>query len=267
MSTKIYNGYKFDRNYTLRELDEKLKILKKDVQAKANKLFSEHVIREFLYVFDYFTFFGKEKTLKLLEKYKYKREDLDWGIILFYITGYIEEKIQKSKGEIRRDFIYDYECSIHILPIPRKLLFLYYGEKPEFEKIVESQDYIKDYHYQNQTDRPETISRKSWKTREKDWEEAIIDYVPGNHGFTVELVNTQAFPLISKSYMQKICPELPEAEKRARRIAYDIPYKENMEPSDFFSKEYKSFLKEKTKEILKSLKEINSWEEIFEIAK
>lgn len=265
MSIKIYNGYRFDRSYSIRELDEKLIELKKKIQTAANKLFSEQVLTEFLYLFDYCTFFGKEKTLELLKKYKYEKDDIEWDSVLFYVSCYVEDKIRKAKINPRRDFVFDYDCYIHILPIPRKLLFLYYGEKEEFEKILKDQAYVREYYYQNQTDRPENISAKAWKTRRKDWDKAIIDYVPVNHGFSVSLVNTEAFPLISRSFMKNINPEIPSAQKRARRVAYDVPYKDNAEFSDFFSDDYKRFLKKTDEKISKTLREIDSWEDVFEL--
>lgn len=264
MSIKIYNGYRFDRNYTIRELDEKLIELRKQIQLAAEKIFTKQILDEWLYIYDCYTFFGEETALKRMKKYEKEPQNLNWDHVLHEVTFYIEDKIRKSKSSTKRDFEYDYQCEIHILPITRKLLFLYYGEKEEFLKIVENQKYVMEYHYQNQTDKPENISASSWKTRKNDWDKAIIDYIPNNHGFTVSLVSPDNFPIISSSFLKNINPEIANIEKRAKALAYDIDYPcEKMTISVLCSKEYKDFIKKNTDEISKKLKQFNNWEDII----
>lgn len=60
MSTKIYNGYRFDKDYSLRELDNLLMQLKKEVQNVANKEYSKQILNELLYIYDCKCFLEKK---------------------------------------------------------------------------------------------------------------------------------------------------------------------------------------------------------------
>lgn len=53
------------------------------------------------------------------------------------------------------------------------------------------------YHYQNQTDKPEGISKAAWDKRCKDWDDAIdSDYIPAHHGFGINLYDVEyIFPV------------------------------------------------------------------------
>ena len=265
MSTKIYNGYKFDKDYSLRELDFKLMKLKNRIQAEATKTFFEQVLNEWMYIYDCYSFFGPEIAIKRMNKYSKKEPtSLDWSHILYEIIFFVEKQIRESKISYRRDFNYDYQCDIHILPIKDKLLFLYYGEKDNFRKILNEQNFIMEYHYQNQTDKPEKISNEEWEQRKKDWEEAIIDYIPSNHGFTFNLVNSDNFPFINSETAKEFNPTIRTFEERAKEIAYDIEYPcEKFTMSILCSPEYKKFLSDHTKKVKEKLKTFNSWEDIF----
>jgi hypothetical protein len=47
----------------------------------------------------------------------------------------------------------------------------------------------KDYHYQNQTDKPDDVSDEEWAERERFWDAVFdIDPIPANVGFTYELI-------------------------------------------------------------------------------
>ena len=51
-------------------------------------------------------------------------------------------------------------------------------------------DMLSDWHFQNQTDRPEGISEEEWNAREKSWDKMIgPDYIPARHGVKVELTD------------------------------------------------------------------------------
>ena len=48
------------------------------------------------------------------------------------------------------------------------------------------------YHYQNQTDKPEGISKVAWDKRCKGWDDAIdSDYIPAHHGFGINLYDVE----------------------------------------------------------------------------
>ena len=120
MSIKIYNGFRFDKDYSLRELDNLLIPLKKEIQKEAERIFMSQILNEWLYVFDCCAFFGPEVALKRLNKYKDGPHSLDWFQVLMDIIFYIETEIRKSKSSYKRDFNYDYQSEIHIYLLWRK---------------------------------------------------------------------------------------------------------------------------------------------------
>ena len=259
MSTKIYNGYRFDKDYSLRELDNLLMQLKKEVQNVANKEYSKQILNELLYIYDCKCFFGEEIAKKRMNEYCDKEpSEISWINFLYNIGFYVDEKCKESKISSKRDFKYDFSCEMHIMPTSNKLLFTLYAEKDIFKEIVESKPFISEYMYQNQTDKPDCISDEEWDERKKDWEEAIIEGIPANHGFTVSLVNDFLFPVISSELIREVTPELNSLERRAKSIAYDLEYPcEKMSMSVLCSDEYKEWLEEKTSEILPKLEKMD----------
>ena len=264
MSIKIYNGFRFDKDYSLRELDNLLIPLKKEIQKEAERIFMSQILNEWLYVFDCYAFFGPEVALKRLNKYKDGPHSLDWFQVLMDIIFYIETEIRKSKSSYKRDFNYDYQSEIHIMPIKDKILFTYYGEKEEFEKILKAQSFIQEYHYQNQTDQPSYLTDEQWEERKNDWNEAMIDGIPSNHGFTVSFVNDFLFPFMNSEEIALRNPSIRSLEQRAKEVAYDIEYPcEKFSMSVMLSKEYKDFLKEQTEKVKEKLTDFKNSTELY----
>ena len=71
----------------------------------------------------------------------------------------------------------------------------FFGSK-DIQNYLENTGHFDDYHYQNQCERPDTISEEEWNIRCMDWRKAIgPDYVPCKHGFCVELFDiNNVFP-------------------------------------------------------------------------
>jgi hypothetical protein len=60
----------------------------------------------------------------------------------------------------------------------------------ECEKIInrlEKKGVLTDYHYQNSTDRPDGVSNKEWREREKVWDEIFKNHgKPSQAGFSID---------------------------------------------------------------------------------
>ena len=84
---------------------------------------------------------------------------------------------------------------IQIFPLQDKILVMFFGSK-DIQNYLENTGHFDDYHYQNQCERPDTISEEEWNIRCMDWRKAIgPDYVPCKHGFCVELFDiNNVFP-------------------------------------------------------------------------
>lgn len=99
------------------------------------------------------------------------------------------------------------DVKLQIVPLKDKILAMFFGNN-KMEHFVSDHSAYFDYHYQNQTDKPNKISDAEWEQRRTDWEAAIgPDYIPCNHGFTVELVNVEY--ILNNIFFNKTQIQLP----------------------------------------------------------
>ncbi len=99
------------------------------------------------------------------------------------------------------------DVKLQIVPLKDKILAMFFGNN-KMEHFISDHSAFFDYHYQNQTDKPNKISDAEWEQRRTDWEAAIgPDYIPCNHGFTVELVNVEY--ILNNIFFNKTQIQLP----------------------------------------------------------
>ena len=125
---------------------------------------------------------------------------------------------------------YEVRNSIYIFPYKSKILFMVFGQTLQnlmYENISKEEwnDFvckykISDYHYQNQTDRPEHISKKEWNKRYKDWMEVMPTGVPRDTGMVINITGYDDF----KNDMFFIKPEkihtyLKSKDERVEQLA------------------------------------------------
>lgn len=201
MSIKIYNGYILDQNYSLRELNNLFIGLRKKIQVEANKSYLELVLNRCVYMQDMITYFGKEKAGQMLRQ----EDSLFNGTSLMDGWTFVERKVMEASKSDKRNFRYNFQSEVQILPIENKILLMYFGnDKDELLQIFECEPYILEYHYQNQTDKPDNISEEEWEERENDWDAALPSWIPNDTGFTVQLVNINKFPIPNRDEFSKI---------------------------------------------------------------
>ena len=86
-----------------------------------------------------------------------------------------------------------------------------------YEKYILQNDNFSDYHYQNQTDRPEDISDEEWQQREKYWDEAIgPDYIPINHGMLFTFLDYDSYD-VEKRIIQEFDNAMEKVKALKRR--------------------------------------------------
>ena len=84
----------------------------------------------------------------------------------------------------------NHKAKMMFIPCGRKTLGMFFGDDSYYKILFEDTENIADYHYQNQTDRPDDISDAEWRRRAKDWNKAIgPDYIPLNHGMEFTLLD------------------------------------------------------------------------------
>ena len=199
MSLKIYDAYIFDKEYSILELSKKLEQLKQEIKPAAINQICELAIIKFLYYYNFQILHGKEKIIKLLDNKAVisssKQHQIwsdvlkkDWKNLFYDILDYMDECMQEAviHPSIDNDE-YDFRCQLQLFPIEGKLLAMYFG-RDNLQEIVLRKGFLLDYHYQNSCDKPDSISKEEWQQRAVDWKKAIEpDYIPGNHGFGVNL--------------------------------------------------------------------------------
>ncbi len=193
MSTKIYNAFKVvnvKKPITLSKLSEINESLKKE----AFKLYRQELVkiigRRVWCLKDLYTYFGEDVATKVDEKMLRRINQLKEGKSLEEIARYdifdFTSEMKKNETEFGDSF-----GKFKILYIPDKsnVYGMYFGDHT-YSEIIWNDEHFEDYHYQNQTDMPDGMTKQRWKTREKTWDRILgPDYIPVNHGFEVEILN------------------------------------------------------------------------------
>ncbi len=220
MSTKIYDAYSI-KQMSLYELNTKINEWRDLVQDCALKKYVQLYIRKYIYYLDFKNRFGIDECNKKIQYYdnqyfstkKYVWSILskiytalvndDIALLKLYIKLYLEEEM-KPKERPFDGYSHLFKSTLYLYPLKDKLLCMYFGDA-SYRLLLEDLPEFDNYHYQNQTDRPEEISEEDWTKRLNDWTDAIgNDFIPSNHGFCVNLINTDSFIFIKNKYLKNI---------------------------------------------------------------
>lgn len=237
MSTKIYNAYKLNKKLTLNELMNLIDIWRTNINEIAEKEFARETLRLLTYYLDMVTFHGpnwiikKTESLKNKDKYtrqleqmynelsKYGTDEFHVCSLLMYMTDLVRTANEQTESIYASNLL---KSEICIYPIKNKILFMYFGNS-NYQQYIEQQDNVLDYHYQNQCDRPEGISKQSYERRRANWDIAIgPDYIPINHGFSVQFINPDdmKYSILNKYLKAKNMTDdlYPDIDKRVQSI-------------------------------------------------
>lgn len=206
MSTSIYSGYKLNGNYDFVSLNNFLMKLRKEVTKICEQKIFDRVVRQTLYYYNFNQLHGSDAVQSMIERTSQSKKTKDrceiWKSTLHndwydvYLKNYSKILISAaSKDNFRRIL----QAELQMIPVEDKILVMYFGDEIVRKYLETKTDYFSDYHYQDQTDRPENISESEWKHRCADWDKAIgPDYIPSHHGWSVELFDAEnSVPLFS----------------------------------------------------------------------
>ena len=194
MSTKIYDAYRLIGEYDLYSLNSIFDKLKKGVSEICNQIILDYAVKQTLYFYNFKQLHGEKGIKKMIDKTSEKKnmcciwknvaED-NWQSVYVYVYLDILDNIKESPN------IYGMNVKMQMIPIKDKILVMYFGNNTARDYLEET-SYFEEYHYQNQTDKPEGISKAAWNKRCKDWDDAIgPDYIPAHHGFGVNLYDVE----------------------------------------------------------------------------
>ena len=193
MSTKIYDAYKLKGDYDLMSLNKALSDLRQQVTQHCENLIANIVVRQFLSMYYMTLLHGTNTpadtdtiTTTVLENIARQDMKSAWAYLYCEITDKIADLSNTT-----RPFGYNFYNNLLLFPLKDKILAMYFGNT-DIRRFIENHEMFEDYHYQNQCDKPDDISDKEWDKRESDWNDAIgTDYIPANHGWQVQLFNTE----------------------------------------------------------------------------
>jgi len=111
-----------------------------------------------------------------------------------YLQDAYDEFTRRVK-EIRRtkvrDSDVDYELELSILPMSaRKVLGIVFCEQQDMVNLWMGKQFVEDYAYWDNTDKPDEVTEAQWEKRGKDWNDALPGVgVPSMCGFTADCVD------------------------------------------------------------------------------
>jgi len=174
MSTKIYYACRFPksrindfldatREYALNKIYERISGLMKDLKPKVVAKFTD-------------------KYLKKIEKTKKDFDKKDWvGFEQTIRYTLVMKHCVLASQDTRRDALFCIDFAVNIWLDKRFAYAIPYGEywlKADWLKSMP--EWVKDYAYWNNTDRPDELSAAQWSARRKKWDE-LTGYGNASH--------------------------------------------------------------------------------------
>ena len=263
MSIKIYNGYIIRKNLTLMELNELMNTLRKKWQKKVLRMYKKLYFEKF-YLYSDLYVVNPDTCKKILEANNinlFLQKETFSETLADNLLWSLFDKIAKVTASGKYS-PYNLSAQLQLLPLQDKLMILSFGnsEIDDLIQDVSASMGIEEYHYQNQTDKPEKISEEEWKRRYQDWKTAMPTWIPGEFGFSVKLFSENWLPISVKEIIKTSSYEeyKKPLEKRCQRLVeYLIPYPEftGSNYSVFTTEEFSSWKNKEAKQFEKQLKE------------
>lgn len=203
MSTKIHNGLIL-RKATLAQGLERLKGVRTEVLPKAQAAVAKVIAKHMTYTLDM-----PYNICSLVSE-----EKGFWAVL---------EAIKKARatvlGEGHRDTTWDFSFDVCLIPKGRDLLALYYIENnPGYVSALKEAGF-EDYHYQNSTDRPDSITAHDWACRKRAWDKALpAATAPNQVGMTYTVISW--WDIQSVVYERElVAASAPDEDARRKAVA------------------------------------------------
>lgn len=228
MSVKIYDGFRLRKNQNESALgnvvflERVLREAQRQIQAAAHSCMICDIVKQAVRYSDMRRFDGLD-----INGTDESRTPFENG------KRAIDDLIFPSRNQPHQDENHKvYDCGITIHPVScERVLGIIFTENNRIHDrwfeldLSEFGVYIEDYHYQDQSDRPDDITEQEWTQRRQEWETVLLDHsgVPVNEGFYRKLTDSTMVwmdanlsindnPAIMLNYV-------PSFEERAKHIA------------------------------------------------
>lgn len=191
MSTKLYNGIKFKSN-KLSTVIRQLNSLKEEARKRVMETFEDERSSNFLYM-----------CLKYAE---YVGKGLDVNTCFKF-----ERQLYHDLSKPYSDF--DVDFKVTIFERKNKLYGTYFDHTRKNYKDLFDKGIAVNYHYQDQTDKPDNISWRDWNFREKVWSDIFDDidslWRPKEAGVTYDIVSADDI-IITDEILEKVKKKVEE---------------------------------------------------------
>lgn len=206
MSTRIYGG-KIVR-LPIIEVHKRLLSLRAAIAQKGAEIIDREIAALTAKKFDQISL-GKNEIPQNVHKAS------DLASIAFHEVRDRFKEIYKSGY---RDPSIDTKFKIYLFPRGDDTLFMVDCEQEEMIKILTDEDWVEDYHYQNASDRPDSISEKDWRQREEDWDEVMPSGIPAHTCLLFQMFDGEPY---MHTKVDRVWNLIPAVEARVRRWAED----------------------------------------------
>lgn len=217
MSTKIWNGWLFTgRDRSLANVSRLMAELRKRVEEAAKELAAAVMASRAAFIVDYRAI-GKEPCV-----YPDNKPVKSWERPLSAAHMELIESYSKRHRDDHNPMLgkFDLDFKIVFVPAGNRLLMLTYPGYDVYLLLFKEVFPVREYHYQNQTDRPEEISAREWRRRRIAWDEAFAhESVPSVAGFTAECLGLYGVPAPDKATIRK---HLPTYRERVKKFAVSL---------------------------------------------
>lgn len=165
MSTKLYDGLQLKGSKA--DIFEIVKTISSSIEEIFNKQVPKVIAPEIYRIYDRQEERDAAKGLKGFRSTLFHRANNEW------------EKKQMEMGHrhtlndpLRFNIVFGKSNKGNILAYP-------FHRTPQYQKALMDTDLFNDYHYQNQSEHPENLTRKEWRARGKEWDSVLTD--SGSH--------------------------------------------------------------------------------------
>lgn len=215
MSTKIYNAYLLQGH----DLGSAAQLLQKfkmgTLRPMMEQLKTETLARRAVQLFD-------KATLGL---------DSEKGN---YVSRAWREMRDEQKNAIAgmREPDVDFGCKLSLINHRSGVYVVMYSEQAEYTRAWEKLPGIVDFSYWNNTDRPDEVSAKDWKKRERVWDSIFKGEVrsPDDAGLSIELLPVDGSWRTPEQ--EKLLEALPSMDQRVANVHIQAAAQELIKKDD-----------------------------------
>jgi len=188
MSTKIYNAYVMERKppkdctttwHTIKDIDKNLRSIMKRAMPRILKYARKQLSERMIEVHD-------EIVLNHLKLEPY---DLNSSVYSYACRSLDKEYAKAARAGTKSHLDFYLEASLFTHKDGSPAAIMFFGHRIWLDYIYKNAHKfgLKDYHYQNSTDKPKSVSKREWEARERFWDKVAPSGVPFEDGYSRQI--------------------------------------------------------------------------------